>query len=206
MFAYCLNDPINYRDSLGHDAVWIQEETNVGTMGHSGLLVEDEETGRWYYFFWGAPESENGKAMPFGPGRVCFVIEVDATDCDFSKTEDVIKAVSKAIDNMEGLSDKEKAARKKITATVYFEGDYSPTYSHLTRLANLRNGLQDNYDLFVANCTQMSWKAMGASDERFGGSTVPSIIPNITYLFVLAFYFRYHKEFLPCEDLINASY
>ena len=184
VFSYCFNNPTNYIDDNGFDAIWIQEESNVGTMGHSGLLIQDEETGKWYYFFWGAPTSSTGDPMVFGPGRAYYLIEVESDGYDFSNTEDVTRAVEEALSGVEGISGDFVDTRTKITATVYFEGDYSLTYSYLVGLADLGVNTRVDYNLIVANCGQISWTAMSKSDSRFR-ETPCAIIPNIAYLRVL---------------------
>ena len=54
MFAYCYNNIVNAVDMTGEDAIWLQDSDNVGSMGHSGLLLEDAE-GNWWHFYW-APD------------------------------------------------------------------------------------------------------------------------------------------------------
>ena len=52
MFAYCENNAINKFDGNGKGAYWIQASYDVGTMGHTSLLIEAGKN-YWWYFYWG---------------------------------------------------------------------------------------------------------------------------------------------------------
>ncbi len=53
-YVYANNNPVNYIDPLGLDAIWITtSEDSVYGMGHSSIIVEDTRSGAWYYFYWG---------------------------------------------------------------------------------------------------------------------------------------------------------
>lgn len=173
MFVYCLNNPGNYLDRKGEDAIWIQEESNVGSLGHSGLLVEDDD-GQWYYFYWG--DGANGSS------RTYYLIKVDVEGYDLTNTEDVIEVVDHALAAQKDLSDEFRKKRHNITSTIYFDGDYGATYNYLD---NLRDSDKE-YHFLLNNCVQISWMAMAQSDRRFTMATC-SVIPNRSYVEILHF-------------------
>ena len=56
-YVYCGNNPVNYIDPLGLDAIIITNSNSVGiegvvTAGHTSALYQDI-TGSWYYTYWG---------------------------------------------------------------------------------------------------------------------------------------------------------
>ena len=55
LFAYCNNNPINYVDYYGDDAIYLTDQQGAATMGHVGLLIQDAE-GNWYHFNWSHDE------------------------------------------------------------------------------------------------------------------------------------------------------
>lgn len=40
-------------DTNGTDAIWITAKDAAASFGHTSLIVQNEETNKWYYFFWG---------------------------------------------------------------------------------------------------------------------------------------------------------
>ena len=54
MYVYGKNTPICIEDSEGTDAYWLTDIDNVYGFGHTSLLIEDSQTHKWYYFFWGS--------------------------------------------------------------------------------------------------------------------------------------------------------
>lgn len=49
MFAYCLNNPIIYKDDCGFAAILLLDKD---TVGHIGAMVQDEN-GVWWHYYWG---------------------------------------------------------------------------------------------------------------------------------------------------------
>lgn len=61
LFRYCYDSPCSLMDDDGNDAYWLTDTRNVGTMGHTSLLLQDNQ-GAWYYFYWG-PEPGSVKMV-----------------------------------------------------------------------------------------------------------------------------------------------
>ena len=173
MYTYCLNNPSNYRDDNGVDAVWIQEAERVYGNGHSGLLV-DNGTGEWYFLYWGASGDGSLLQKCIGTDYHYVFVKVDVSDYDLHTTEGVIHA----------LHDSGNATAKMrgnfVTGTYYLEGDYSATYDYLAKMKaqeSVAPGSLGKYSMITRNCATMTWEALACSNGRFIQNTCP-IIPN----------------------------
>ena len=185
---------MNYVDTAGTDAIWIHETDSASYLGHSGLLVEDEETGKWYFFYWG-PVNENENPLILatsGSPCNCVVIEVEIGDEDLYSVEGLNKILGNSTDEFV------KSRSGLITDIHYFEGDFSQTLSYLKTLANEENL---EYHLLRDNCVQNTWEALGKSDIRFASTSCP-VIPDFAYakMLILDFQFTKCAHFLSLED------
>ena len=168
MFLYCLNNPGNYIDSAGTDAIWIQEGKSAGWQGHSGLLVQDEDD-RWYYFFWGA--ATGGLSVVGIAKAVCVFVPLETEGYDMHDPEQVHEVLSNT--DLPYVGEREQL----ITNMQYLEGDYTQTYEYLTELSSETS--KHIYNLFLNNCVQQTYYALGRSDVRFTGYT--PLHPNFTF-------------------------
>ena len=165
MFAYCGNNPVNYLDTEGTDAIWIQEEGSVGTLGHTGLLVQDSD-GVWYYFYWGADDTHGPIKKLFGNKAQVKLLEIkNSEDYNLHKLSDVADAVN-SVDFPRG---------DNVTDMYYYKGDYTKTYDFLYTL----NDSGGNYNLLFSNCTQVS--TIGLSKTNILFLCEMAIIPNIAH-------------------------
>ena len=157
MFAYCLNNPVNRVDCDGYDAIWIQEGNSAAGAGHSGLLVEDEASGQWYYFYWGPEDETPRMELITGVKNGSYVQEIITNGADL-RDIDMLRTILAAAGGKAG------ARAEKITDTYYFEGDYTATLVAIRNMAN--SG--EKYNLLTNNCVQKIITAFSASDSRFG--------------------------------------
>ena len=172
LYAYCINNPTNHFDSKGTDAVWIQEKDTVPLAGPPGLLVENEEDGKWYFFYWGmdseSTDFNNVLNAILGTNAKLVWKEIDADDFDLTTTEGVAEALRNSNDPDVDRSD-------KVTGSIYLKGDFSKTIEYIDNLSE--NTPQ--YNLLQNNCVQQSTNALQCSFAAFGRAR--SIIPNIAY-------------------------
>ena len=155
LYSYCRNKPISYYDSDGDDAIWIQERASAFELGHSGLMVQDEDN-NWYYFYWGAPKDATLIDDIIGITSECCLQYVDIGTFDLHDTESLKEALSRN----GGLAAERSVM---ITDTFYFNGDYSATYSEAKDIC----GEDQSYNMLISNCVQKTLRAFIAGDERF---------------------------------------
>ena len=142
LFAYCFDTPINAFDYDGRNAYWITDSSNVGGMGHTSLLVQDED--KWFYFYWG-PNLEQTELY-----AKVYYVEVEISE------DDVLGSINSMTDKTEygGVYD----------SAILFEGDFKKTAEYCVDLRNRveKTGLPA-YGVVDNNCMQVSAKAMKSS-------------------------------------------
>lgn len=172
MYAYCINNPTNHFDPEGTDAVWIQERDTVPFAGHTGLLVEDEDDGKWYFFYWGMDSEAISLTNVFnaliGTNAKLVWKKIGADDFDLTTTAGVIEALQESNDSDVDRSD-------KVTGSIYLQGDFSKTIKYIEELIENK----PKYNLLTSNCVQQSRNALQCSNSAFGYAR--SVIPNIAY-------------------------
>jgi hypothetical protein len=177
MFTYCLNNPTNFIDNSGTDAVWIQEAERADGNGHSGLLVDDGN-GNWYFLYWGAAGNGSLLQKILGTAYDFVFIKIDVTDCDLYSVDGVTQALS----NSENQTAQIRS--QFVTGTYYLSGDYSATYDYLSEMATqeaIVPGSLGKYELLTRNCAQTTWHALAYSNERLLQNACP-IIPNNAFI------------------------
>jgi len=175
MFAYCLNNPVNCIDSDGYDAIWLQEEGNAKTMGHTGLLVEDDD-GKWYLFYWGPKSDKNAIKNPFETELDVRLIELSNVDYDVKKGKFILTAADES--NQKFVNTR----CEKTTGAVYLKGDYTNTYEYLDTMTKNAENENLKYSLLQSNCVQVTTSALRLSNPFITGPLQLSLIPNCTYI------------------------
>ena len=186
MFSYCLNNPVNYHDRDGQDAIWIQEENSASvagvSFGHSGLLVQDSN-GNWWYFYWGPDNPDvNIVSMCVNTPEICVYMRLSTFGQDMSNFDSMIEVISRYTNHR-----RVGEQASEITSALYYEGDYTATHEFLLKYTQTaENSEVHNYSLIFNNCSELSAYAMSLSDDRFSfkSKTVP-LIPNLTYRYLL---------------------
>ena len=171
MFAYCHNNPANYLDTNGFDAIWIQEGDSAAGCGHSGLMAQDED-GEWFYFFCGPSNENSGLEILLGTTHPTDYPHIPVNGEDLTNTKQVIQVLARSNSS---ASDRANL----ITSTRYFEGDYVKTYEKAKDI--LTSSAQ--YKLLTNNCVQNTLTAFAESDWRFilvAHGLENSLIPNRT--------------------------
>lgn len=156
LYAYCGNRIITKADADGTDAYWLTDTGNVGGLGHTSLLLEDND-GVWYYFYWG-PEAGT---IPLRTQAKVMTIRVPVTFQQNGMLD---------LDELNRTLNKNGGAiygRTYNMATRY-TGDYSKSvnYAKLLRKTyedSLLSGLPA-YGVLFSNCMQASAAVMQASN------------------------------------------
>ena len=167
MYAYCFNNPINYCDSAGTDAIWIQEEDSASGQGHTGLMVQDDN-GNWFFFYWGSTtESEDNPNIPalclgVENGAYYVPFDGDASRLNLRSAETIVAMVHKI-----SLDHELQDRSSKISHIIYLEGDFSNTHEYLNSLCGLNVECEELYNLILNNCIQKCLYALSLSDGRF---------------------------------------
>lgn len=154
MLAYCRNRPVIMVDDTGCDAILLYEEPWKDALGgHIGALIEDE-TGNWWYFYWGpdlsAPIME----------QICGGREAETYCVEYSDSRD-----------LESINNTYKD--RNFTNAIYLEGDYTVSLE----LAKTANG---NYSLFRKNCSQVTTGILSESptkDQKVLAEASKKILP-----------------------------
>ena len=164
MFAYCNNNPVNALDSLGTDAIWLQDTNNAvaGPLGHTGLLIQDSD-GTWYYLNW--------------TNSYCCCIKVSPIEFDYESLESLM-----TIDG------------DRYDAAIYLEGDFSQSVIHASELADNYSPedykLMKNNCMQVVTDVLMEGKfeQNDASYKLMLAKSRNSIIPNVAFSRMVNFY------------------
>ena len=144
-------------DDDGDDAYWLTDSGNVLTMGHTSLLLQNND-GAWYYFYWG-PEPDTI------PVRTQARVQLVKVNAEFD---------NKGMLNLDSLNDSIKEIYKRgyNKATLY-RGDYSRSVSYAQLLIQTyenQNSVFDDvpaYGAIMSNCMQASAMVMQASNPIY---------------------------------------
>ncbi|MBQ7247436.1 MAG: RHS repeat-associated core domain-containing protein [Lachnospiraceae bacterium] len=194
VFQYCKNNPINMLDSNGFDAIWIQEGNEARGMGHSGLLVQDENED-WFYFYWGPRHAGNSGGNISSAENGMKYINIGKTETDLSDLQNVIDFI-----NTKGAQNEINA--NSITSAKYFKGDYTNTGKFIANV--LSKGC--DYSTLFSNCSQMSCFAMAQSDWRFAYLVTKPfavLVPNVLAAVVESFP---AKKGIPSFEMVFLTY
>ena len=161
MYAYCLNCATNGIDPNGEDAIWLQDKNSVASMGHTGLLIQDNN-GKWWHFYWGA--NRNGSKGKKGTGNILMRYEGNL--------------------NLYAINDFYKEHYgNEYEAMIYFKGDFSKSVSYAKKLD------EKGYNFLFNNCMEVStdvlkqgkFKNNDAYYKLFLTKMRTVAVPNIAY-------------------------
>ena len=140
VFAYCANNPINYVDLLGEDAIWLQDKDEVVGFGHTGLLIQDDK-GVWYHFYWG-----NTGTGIFGKQKVTATLQ-KLTGFKYDGLSSLNDYLIKH--GIYTPSDKKDTNGNPYEDAIYIKGDFTASVKYADRLTR-------DYNLITNNCVQLS--------------------------------------------------
>ena len=139
MFAYCLNNPTNYIDLSGKDAIVLYDSDAVG---HIGAVIQDSD-GKWWHFYWGTANDWT---------RVACAVGLDVTPLTWCVpyTGELDLDQINADESYGGAYEK----------MLYLKGDFSDSVT----IAKNPGGL---YNLYSNNCAQVTLNTLAASDTVY---------------------------------------
>jgi len=196
LMAYCFNNPANYVDFDGKDAILLLNTNGAGGFGHMGLLIQDK-SGTWYHFFWG---SQQGNSSDISTPTVCEVSELSG-NFNLIELNEILKEKEIYNDPYEKM--------------LYFSGDYTESLKYVQQYAG-------KYNLFTNNCMQLSLNALLRSDElncsekyikqilRARNSVIPNFsfnilskadLPNKSFVGDLSKYYYVKKVFTTIKSM-----
>jgi len=154
-YIYANNNPVNYIDPLGLDAVLITADHAAMWQGHTSIITQDTRNGNWYYFYWG--------------DKATYFVEVPWED-----------GAMGSLKNFNSWLNKQDLpySTKNYTSATFVEGDFNASVDYFKNLVSgttIEKGyrmevgrydkptmeyyqINKSYDLWDANCLQMSMK------------------------------------------------
>ena len=129
LYAYCANNPVNYVDPSGHDAIWLNSAKGACRAGHAALLVESGSS--WYYFNW------------LGDGYKGTELRKKLTGCVNKKKKKVKKKINKY-----------RPSSKPYTSSIYITGDFRKSYDYMGDI--IAGKSYKKYSLTTTNCAWMA--------------------------------------------------
>ena len=169
LFAYCSNVPVISCDQNGKDAYWITDSSNVAGMGHTSLLIQEED--KWFYFYWG-PNLDDPSLY-----AKAYYVEVNILE------DDVLGSLNSEASKTEyaGIYD----------SAILFEGDFTKTAVYCRNLKRkVENTGLPAYGVIDNNCMQVSARAMKESynmkDKEYWlfRQIVTVVVPNLVQTIV----------------------
>ena len=180
LYAYAKGTPVCTIDTDGRDAYWLTDIDNVYGFGHTSLLIEDNRTGKWYYFFWGAANN-----APFDEVKIQ-LIEIASVPFDKSGLLDLaalnIILSTTIVDDTVPLNEQEYIYDNFYETAALFTGYTTPSYLCAKKLLEDGNLQGREYNVLGTNCMQTSCYVMAMSCSPQGrenfGALASFIVPN----------------------------
>jgi len=156
MFAYCLNNPIIYKDDCGHAAMLLLDKD---TVGHIGALVQDE-AGDWWHFYWGTDG--------WGPRALCSLgVPVTPTSwCVEYTGETTLEQINNAAQ-----------FGGEYEESIYLSGDFSDCVDKMKNPTG-------RYNLYTNNCSQKTLSILSTAKTSHSNSLLKAakqVVPVVAF-------------------------
>ncbi len=154
LYAYCKNDPINYVDPSGHDAIVLKSNFVSEKVGHMAVLVQNNK--KWYYFSWAG---EGYKTPQMGK----------KADPKSVKGKTVYQYINEDFKRGKGSA--------KYRKYIYIKGNFSKAYSYIKKVKAKKTAYK-YYDIATVNC---AWMAIQVLRQGEIGSSRNNKLKNMQY-------------------------
>jgi len=180
MYAYGKNTPICIEDSEGTDAYWLTDIDNVYGFGHTSLLIEDSQTHKWYFFFWG---SQSGGIASKAKIQL---IEIESVPFDSSGRLDLaafnIILSTTLVDESTPIENQEYIYDNFYETATLFRCNTTPSYLRAKRILEEGSLEGEQYQVLAYNCMQVSSYVLAASFSAYYQESfeniASAIVPN----------------------------
>ena len=202
MYAYGKNTPICIEDSEGTDAYWLTDIDNVYGFGHTSLLIEDSQTHKWYYFFWG---SQSGGIASKAKIQL---IEIESVPFDSSGRLDLaafnIILSTTLVDESTPIENQEYIYDNFYETATLFRCNTTPSYLRAKRILEEGSLEGEQYQVLAYNCMQVSSYVLAASFSAYYQESfeniASAIVPNDARYLIIALL---TKAVTPLQQVYN---
>ncbi|WP_419884162.1 RHS repeat-associated core domain-containing protein [Peribacillus sp. B-H-3] len=136
-YTYADNNPVNYIDSDGNDAIWITASNGANVFGHTSLVIYGKgNSGKgWYYFYFG------------NDGNIAW-----------SKPKVVVKFMKKSKPSLKYISNND-GYKYKFDKSVYIKGSFQKSLDYAYEVQRKK----PHYSVGIRNCLMVSGKVLNKS-------------------------------------------
>ncbi|MEI2358745.1 DNRLRE domain-containing protein [Mesobacillus zeae] len=140
-YTYADNNPMNFIDPDGNDAMWITASSGANGAGHTSLVLygKGKKGKGWYYFYYGAS------------GNIAW-----------SEPEVKVKFMGKSKPSLKKISDND-GYQSKFDKSVYIKGSFQKSLDFAYSVKSNKSKYKYRYSLGFRNCLIVSGKVLNKS-------------------------------------------
>ncbi|MBR5552700.1 MAG: RHS repeat-associated core domain-containing protein, partial [Clostridia bacterium] len=156
-YVYCNNNPVNFVDPTGLDAIVITSTDSVDVLGvsfgHTSVIAQDEN-GDWYYYYWG--------------NKNAFVEPVPAEVMESLVNEGSLDSFNTWL-NDDANKDKFENSTKSYEKSTYIEGDFSESVKYFESLIHGDSGDSGDNKSVIITRKVPTTSILGHTPDRVAG-------------------------------------
>ncbi|MFT3950862.1 MAG: RHS repeat-associated core domain-containing protein [Oscillospiraceae bacterium] len=183
VFAYCENNPVNYADPNGYDAILLINKYGAKDFGHAALLIQ---CGRYWYYFSVTNKQTNG-TMIIDFKNVGYIFY--PSSCSVDLLNEIINVNSTKL-----------AKKASYTDMHYITGDFTQTAIYCYNLASN----PETYNLITNNCIEQA--SIALSKGTCTGKYSKEYTKAIKYLCKMTIPNNANDAFYYFEDHVASYY